>query len=52
MYASAIARLKISKDNCLHNAPIRETEGDFEQAKLDRANAEAYRLAIEALRAA
>jgi len=49
MYNAAIAQLIVSAETCENNALIHEAEGRIEQAACSRANAESYRLAIEAL---
>lgn len=48
---AAIAQLTISAEICENNAPINEARGDFDQAELERKNAEGYRAAIAALQA-
>jgi len=48
----AIAQLQISLDIVENNARINESQGNAEQATLERANAESYRKAISALNAA
>lgn len=50
-HAAAIANLKISAEVCETNAPINEAEGNHDQAKLERDNAESYRAAIASLEA-
>lgn len=50
-HAAAIAQLEVSAQVCETNAPINEAEGNHEQAKLERDNAAAYRVAIAHLKA-
>lgn len=48
---SAMTLLDIAANGCENNEPINRASGNVEQADLERANARAYRLAIEVLKA-
>lgn len=50
-FTAAIAQLTLAAEVCENNAPINESEGNHEQAALERNNAQNYRSAIDTLSA-
>jgi hypothetical protein len=49
-FSHAAASLHVAMDTAKTNAPINEHEGNFKQARLERASVESYKVALKRLK--